>query len=92
MELKRNDRIEVKNMKSKYCKNEHLNIVINDIPLDVWLDQKLPGKDLLGLVPTMSGWINQSEEIEFLRRRYVQQKGVLPILMCPDDWDECGLV
>ncbi|WP_419873940.1 hypothetical protein [Candidatus Pristimantibacillus sp. PTI5] len=93
MEHKRNERIEVKNMKSKYCKNEHLNIVINDIQLDVWLDQKFPGKDLLGLVPTMTNWLNHSEEIEFLRRRYVQQKGVLPILMCPDDCDfHCTLI
>lgn len=86
------DKIEVKNNKSIYevYDNEFLDIYINDQPLHFYLDNKLPGNKILGLVPPFDGWLIDKEDENILWDRLIPEEGkttILPILICPDDRD-----
>ncbi|WP_145035817.1 hypothetical protein [Paenibacillus sp. Y412MC10] len=82
-------------MKSEYTTQEHLNILIDDKPLDILLHELYPDKLLLGLVPTIVEWLNSIDEVELVYSRFVsnQSPDILPILMCPDDCDfSCTII
>lgn len=81
--------LEVKKMKSEYCDEEHLTIVVDNVPLDVLLHNLYPANRFLGLIPTILGWIDDPKEKVLLKRRYdsTKQEVILPVLMCPDDCD-----
>ncbi|WP_141505004.1 hypothetical protein [Paenibacillus luteus] len=83
------NRIEVKNIRSEYCTDEHLGIVIDDVPLDILLHRVYPDKQVLGLIPTILNWVHDLEQRSFLLSRYQSSKEIetIPILMCPDDCD-----
>jgi hypothetical protein len=76
-------------MKSEYTTQEHLNILIDDKPLDIMLHELYSDKLFLGLIPTMVEWLDSLEEVELVYSRFVsdQSQVILPILMCPDDCD-----
>ncbi|PZD97228.1 hypothetical protein DNH61_03575 [Paenibacillus sambharensis] len=75
--------------KSEYTTQEHLNILIDNKPLDIVLHELYPDGLFLGLVPTLVDWLDSKEEVELVYSRFVSGKGqvILPILMCPDDCD-----
>ncbi|PAD74697.1 hypothetical protein [Paenibacillus campinasensis] len=82
-------------MKSEYTTQEHLNILIDDKPLDILLHEIYPDKLLLGLVPTIVEWLDSNDEVELVYSRFVsnQSQAILPILMCPDDCDfSCTII
>lgn len=83
------NKIEVNCMKSEYCAEEHLTIVVDDIPLDKLLHSLYPSRNFLGLVPTIVDWLDDEQERVFVKRRFTSanQEEILPILMCPDDCD-----
>ncbi|MDQ0418675.1 hypothetical protein J2Z48_002878 [Croceifilum oryzae] len=83
------NKLEVKWMKSEHCTEKHLNIVVDGIPLDVLLHQLYPTDYLNGLIPTILEWVDNQEEMEFVKGRYTStnKEEILPILMCPDDCD-----
>ncbi|MBP0725984.1 hypothetical protein J5Y03_12455 [Bacillus sp. RG28] len=83
------NKIEVKKLKSEYCNDKHLTIVIDGVPLDVILHNLYPNNRLLGLVPTILDWIDNIKEKELIKLRFssLKDEEVLPILICPDDCD-----
>lgn len=81
--------------KTKYASVEHPTILIDGVPLDIILHKLYPDELFLGLVPTITEWIDLKEEAEFVLSRFYsdQDDVILPILMCPDDCDlNCTLI
>lgn len=87
--------IKVEKLKSQYIKEEHYNLIIDGIPLDVRLNELYPSDHYLGLIPVFTEWLNTDDERRLVTARYSSTKDLemLPILMCPDDCDLwCTLV
>ena len=83
------NKIEVVQMKSEYCKVEHLIIVIDGTPLNILLHNYYPSNNLLGMIPTIIDWVYDPIEKECIKGRInsVSKEVVFPVLMCPDDCD-----
>ncbi|AFH61321.1 hypothetical protein ACVNS2_11840 [Paenibacillus caseinilyticus] len=83
------NKIEVVLMKSTYCEVEHQTIVIDGIPLDLLLHSQYPSDNLVGMIPTIVDWVDDSRQKELLKERFNSEgkEIVLPVLMCPDDCD-----
>lgn len=65
-------------------------IFIDELPLDEYLDKIYPGKDIKGLVPTISGWLIDKKDEEIVWDRIIPTSNlntICPILVCPDDQD-----
>src|SRR5690349_2430886 len=48
----------VEMLKTKYASTPHPTIMIDGVPLDLYLHELYPDKLLLGLVPTNTDWIH----------------------------------
>ncbi len=82
------NKIQVKYEKSRYSDIPHLTINVDEKPLDVFLDELYPSKNLIGLVPTLLDRLEDRKERELVWSRIEsEEKQVVPILMCPDDAD-----
>lgn len=83
------NQIEVVKMTSKYCDFEHECIVIDGIPLDIYLHRLYPENNFEGLVPTIVDWVSHEKDSAFVLSRHRSSKAFvrLPLLMCPDDCD-----
>lgn len=90
------NRIEVIQARSKYSAEPHAVLAIDGLPLDVALDAVHPGRNVLGLVPTMLNCLSDPTERELVWRRILPSIGsteIAPVLMCPDDADlRCTIV
>ncbi len=79
--------------KTKYVSLEHPTILIDGVPLDIILHKLYPDELFLGLIPTITEWIDLKEEADLSRFHSDQDDVILPILMCPDDCDlTCTLI
>jgi hypothetical protein len=84
------NRIEVIKKKTKYIDVDHLVILIDSKQLDEFLDGYYPGRHLLGLVPAFLDWSELvDKERTIIRERAKKEPGttIVPILLCPDDFD-----
>ncbi|WP_298516837.1 hypothetical protein [uncultured Kordia sp.] len=73
---------------SEYANEPHLTIHVDGKPLDKILHELYPEKNIIGLVPTLLDWLQDSKERKLVWERIrSKQKQVVPILMCPDDVD-----
>lgn len=82
------NRIQAKFRRSKYSYQSFLVINVDGVPLDKILDTLYPEKKLMGLVPTMLDWLEDTKERAVVWHRIEsEQRQVVPILMCPDDVD-----
>ncbi len=79
----------VEMLKSKYVSVEHPTILVDGVSLDLLLHNLYPDNLYLGLIPTITDWIHLKEEVELVISRFYSnlEKVILPILMCPDDFD-----
>ncbi|MDF1699328.1 MAG: hypothetical protein P1U56_25975 [Saprospiraceae bacterium] len=65
-----------------------MTIFVDGNALDKILHELYPDKNLIGLVPTLLDWLEDSKERKLVWDRFEsKQKQVVPILMCPDDID-----
>lgn len=87
---------------SKYAQTPHGGLLVDNIPLDIWLSRRLNWSDLEGLVPAQ-GWLFKKDEFEYARYMissftdYMPSdasewndagtKIIVPILVCSDDCD-----
>jgi hypothetical protein len=85
------NQIIARNATSEYSKGtEHLNIFIDEKPLDEIADNKKPDYKLKGLVPTLLDWLDNPNERKLVWERILPEEGqttYVPVLMCPDDVD-----
>lgn len=82
------NQIQAKYEKSEYSNEPHLTINVDGNPLDKVLCELYPDKNLIGLVPTLLDWLEDTKERKLVWDRFESnQKQVVPILMCPDDID-----
>lgn len=73
---------------SEYSSKEHLQIYVDEKPLDIILHELYPSKNLIGLVPTLLDWLEDSKERRLVWERIKSNgKEIVPLLMCPDDVD-----
>ncbi len=75
---------------SEFAVAEHLVLTIDNTPLDVMLDSRFPGQNLIGLVPTLLDWMDDQREWAVVWNRILPSPGqrtIAPVLMCPDDTD-----
>ncbi len=90
------DSISAKIIKSRYYDVMHLHFFINDKELDELLEKADPGKNYLGLVPTLLSWLDEENERKFVWESAKLEENVskiFPILMCPDDCDfSCTII
>lgn len=81
--------------RSKYVKEDHLLITVDGRALDELLDEKIPGREILGLVPAWLDWMEYELDRQETFRRLTTSESdmVTPLLMCPDDLDfSCSLI
>lgn len=82
--------------KSRYVDEPHLTIWIDGEPLDQFLEARVSGKNLDGLVPAWLEWMLDEKDQKVAQSRMLlppEGKVRVPILMCPDDLDfSCSLV
>lgn len=75
---------------------EYIDLTIDEIFLDEYLEKLYPGFEIRGLVPPGAGWLSDPEdELIFWERILppVNETRVAPILICPDDQDySCSTV
>jgi len=82
------NRIQAKYIKSEYSKDAHLTINVDGKSLDKFLHDLYPDKNLIGLVPTLLDWLENSKERQLVWDRLESDsRQFVPILMCPDDVD-----
>jgi len=82
------NQIQAKYEKSEYSNEPHLTINVDGNSLDKILHELYPDKNLIGLVPTLLDWLEDSKERKLVWERFEsEEKQVVPILMCPDDID-----
>ena len=89
------NRITVEMQRTKGIRVEHPVILIDGIPLDLYIHNLYPDNLFLGLIPTITDWLWLKEEAELILSLYYsdQNKVILPILMCPDDLDlSCTII
>lgn len=89
------NKLSVRIMKSQYIQEEHLNIIIDGIPLDKILHEYYPDELLLGLVPTIVDWLGTEVEVKLIQSAFFsnEENTIVPVLMCPDDCDlSCTLI
>ncbi|MBD3922937.1 hypothetical protein H8B09_29790 [Paenibacillus sp. PR3] len=81
--------LSVEMLKSKYASVEHPTILIDGIALDIYLHSLYPNDLYLGIIPTITDWIDLKDEAKFVLSRFQSnhERVILPILMCPDDCD-----
>ncbi len=84
--------ITIKENKSIYpiYDKPYLDIEIDGVFLDEFLDQRYPEKEIIGLVPPFSGWLLDRKDEVILWDRILPSIGeiaILPLLICPDDQD-----
>ena len=76
---------------SKFVEEKHLVFLIDGDPLDLVIDRMLPGENSVeGLVPTLLGWLSDTEEDVLVWNRSLPNIGErvsFPVLVCPDDLD-----
>ncbi|MBL4753340.1 MAG: hypothetical protein JKY52_07075 [Flavobacteriales bacterium] len=86
------NKIEAKQLKSKYWNGEHLALVIDGEPLDHIIDKfdRDEQHQFNGLVPTLLDCLDNEDEQSVVWARILPDIGQTtktPILMCPDDCD-----
>jgi len=83
------NKIEAKKYKSKFSNLEHLVILIDEKPLDLFLNEKV-SDNIEGLVPSIS-WLDSKLERDYAINKLLPENKVkmtiAPILICPDDMD-----
>lgn len=94
------DRISVRKGLSPHMGNiEHLAIYVNEKRLDEYLAERI-SKDYLGLIPAWLDYYDGSYAPSIREKEYVWEQTqlccdtrVLPVLLCPDDFDfSCTVV
>lgn len=89
------NKISVENQNSKYLKDAHPTILIDDKPLDQFFGEYYPNDFIPGLIPMIVDWMNLDEESKLVEYVYdsTDKTKILPILMCPDDCDlSCTII
>jgi hypothetical protein len=82
------NQIQAKYERSEFSNEPHLTINVDGKALDKILHELYPDKNLMGLVPTLLDWLEDTKERKVVWNRFESnQKQVVPILMCPDDID-----
>jgi hypothetical protein len=75
---------------SKYVDQPHLVVLLDEVPLDVFLARDAGDPSLEGLVSTLAGCLHDASEREVVDRTILPVDGrssTAPLLVCPDDCD-----
>lgn len=81
--------IEAKLHKSKFAAKEHLDIFIDGIVLDKYLESKFRHDYILDLVPSLTWLLEESDRVLAASLLACEKfsRQVAPVLVCPDDQD-----
>lgn len=88
------DKISATLHKSKIAKNPHPILLINDVPLEMWITGIVfdpDGADTTNHLVPAQGWLIDDEDLnaawELLMPSSVDCSTIVPLLICPDDMD-----